>query len=290
VRLASCSILLIVASMSAGNGFALDEYVTPRCGEGVFIPGGTMPKGANETGSCFADVKKLTQGPGPEYYYKDHLNKSFSSRAKGGGFSKLSRDWGKHSGKTPAVGQYETECQLTKKRTAGGTMSKRDRGCQFLDMAISHSSWVPSAGKYDAIPPERRVLCRSFDSSKTDSRNPTKASQVGPGYYNINRQQTEKASISYSGSKEPMKSYFERHAAQRAKIPAPGHNGIPESKVEDRGGRKNHVGKLLSDRPIIPRIRPGVAPPLSARSHSVTDRAGAIIDPDAAPPMPLSAR
>lgn len=268
--------------MSEGEGFAIDEYIAPRCGQAHVVAGGTIPKGSNAHGGCFEHVNnKHKQVPGPEHYNKDHLNVNFNSKAKGGGFSKLDRQFLKTQPKAPAVGQYETENALVSPRIRGGMMNKRDRGCFFYDIAVKQGKWCPCPGKYDGVPMPRKVIVPNFTSTKTESRVPTKQPPVGPGYYELNRIAVEPSSISYSAPKEVTKSDIDRICARTAKLPAPGHNGIPESKVEDRAGRRMHTQRLLGDRLLMPRVRTdGQAAPSSARSAP----GGA----DVAPPSPLA--
>jgi len=247
-------------------GFALAEYVVPRAGFGPTIPGGTMPKAPNEKGAFFSQVQRqASKVPGPEHYNKEFLNKSFTKESMGGKFSTLPRGWGKVDKKSPAVGQYETLSQQCSPRTKGGTMPKRDRGCLFYDIATKQSKWLQAPGKYDAAGVGEKVKVLSFNSSKTESRNPHKPNTVGPGYYNPNFAHTEDRVPSYTGSKEPNKSFLELGLKQKANMPAPGHRGIPDSKVLDREGGRKHATMILNDREITPRDRFQLAGALTAR-------------------------
>jgi len=242
------------------GGFALDEYITPRCDHyKTIVPGGTMPKATSNVGSMLAEVAKAAKVPGPEAYNKEFLNKPFTARSKGGTFSKLTREWGPSQPKSPSVGQYETETPATKPKLRGGMMAKTDRGCYFYDRAVKGSQWKPAPGKYDGDKPPAHKQSPSFASPRTESRDVAgrKAPTVGPGYYTPNYVPVEKKVAGFTSSKEETKSFLDRLTKEKEKVPAPGHNGIPESKVEDRLGKKMHSNMLLTDREVSPRVKYG---------------------------------
>lgn len=230
------------------EGFALPEYVVPRTGYDPSTPGGTIPKASNEVGSLFAKPKKAVSGPGPQHYHQDFLTKPFGGKLSSK-FSKLDRNWVQDPGKSPAVGQYESFSDLTSPRTRGGKMPKSDRGCLFYDQAVSDSKWKPAPGKYNANKVEKHLTSPTFHEPTGTPRVAKKANQLGPGYYSPNWEPMEKRPPSFSGSKEEWRSA----KAPKDKTPAPGHNGIPESKLEDRSGRQKHCRKLLGDIVVTPR-------------------------------------
>jgi len=235
-------------------GFALPEYVAPKMGLGMSIVGGTMPKSSADTGGMLSDVKKLAKNPGPEHYNQKCNDKVFSTAARGGTFSKLAREYPKGTAKSPAVGAYETVNPHVTPRTKGGPMPKTERGCLFFDQASLEGKWKQSPGKYDGKQMEVHQKSPTFKESHTESRNPKKANGVGPGYYALDYRHIEKKVPVYSGSHEATKSYLDQHVKGQDKMPAPGQNGIPEAKNEDRQGRHKHAHMILIDRHASPRF------------------------------------
>merc|ERR1712224_1141488 len=108
-------------------GFALDAYMAVRCELPQKPKGGTMAKAAAGTGGFFAEnAKHSEKAPGPGHYNRELLDRTFVREARGGTFSKLTRDLGKNVDKTPSVGQYEITNAQTTTRIRGGLMSKTD--------------------------------------------------------------------------------------------------------------------------------------------------------------------
>jgi len=248
----------------------LDEYVVPKFGITSDMPGGTMPKSAKDQGGLFGGVKRHAEAvPSPDYYFKETSPSGvFAHKCKGGKFSQLSRLGKSFFKGGPAVGQYQTDSALTSPRIRGGIMSKTDRKCGHVDQAIKQTADLPAPGKYDAILPEAKTTCPLFAKSaeKTEPRLPIKRPNVGPGYYNPSHTLTEKSVPMYSGSKgKEAANYLDRFVAEKSKIPAPGHVGIPTSKVRDEKGSRLHSARLLRDREVAPRNPLG---PDSPRFHS----------------------
>jgi len=238
----------------ASNGFALAEYSVPKAGHLRAIQGGTMPKASADVGSMLSEVKRISKNPGPEAYNQNCLTKSFAGHARGGTFSKLQREYG-NSVKTPAVGQYQTVCPQTSPRTRGGSLPKTDRGCIFYDRAVNEGKWKQSPGKYDGKRLEMHKTCPAFQSGSTESRNPKKAVQVGPGYYSLEYKQVEPKVPCYSSPHDNGQSYLEQATKGKDKLPAPGHNGVAEAKNQDRQGKRRHAARILADRIITPRYQ-----------------------------------
>mmetsp|Transcript_59922 Transcript_59922/g.106593 ORF Transcript_59922/g.106593 Transcript_59922/m.106593 type:complete len:241 (+) Transcript_59922:82-804(+) len=233
-------------------GFAMDAYVVPKNGLDPTTVGGTMAKASNEVGSVFSKAKKTS--PGPDTYHKDILTRKTDKKAPGGPFSKLSRDGVKHKVVAPAVGQYQSHSALSTPRTRGGIMPKTPRGCLFYDQAVTESKWKPAPGKYEPKPPEKHTECPMMTVETSASRMPKKPNALGPGYYSLNYQHTEKKPLAYSGTKEENRNYLDKKLS-KDKTPGPGVNGIPDPKVHDRDGRRKHCAKLLADKIITPRMR-----------------------------------
>jgi hypothetical protein len=232
------------------DGFALVEYVVPKTGFPSTTKFGTCSKAPTSSGSLFnvADNKV----PGPQHYHQSPA--AFASKATGGGFSKLGREKGGGMDVKASSGSYEVNRNQTTPNSISFSMSKKDRGCAHIDFAINQAKWTPSPGKYDGEKPEPHMKSPRFDQQHTDSRNAGKkgAPVLGPGYYDPNTAQTLKSTPKHPWSKSATTSFLEMHTKEKDKIPAPGHHGIPESKVEDRKGRKVHVTRLLGDRIISP--------------------------------------
>lgn len=245
--------------MADDGGFALDEYVVPKYGIVADQLGGTMPKSAKDAGGLFSGVKKHAEAvPPPDFYFKETSPSGpFAKTCKGGKFSQLSR-MGQSvlfKGGGPAVGQYQTFCQLTSPRTKGGLMAKTDRKC-YVEGAIKHSVDLPAPGKYDPKYQEKTMTSPLFGKSaeKTEPRVPIKKPSVGPGSYNPSYEFTEKSVPNYSGSKgKQAANYLDTFVSQKAFVPPPGHVGIPTSKVRDEKGSRMHSARLLQDRDVAPR-------------------------------------
>lgn len=214
-----------------------------------------MAKSAKEKGGLFSEVDRLADAaPGPEKYHKDILNRNFVGKTRGGQFSKLGREnTSKIKIVLPAVGSYERDAAIdkTSPRTRGGQVSKMDRKCFFWESALKND--LPAPGKYDAKKTEVHLKSPRFDSPKTESRSPRKPSAMGPGYYNPSFTTVEKTVPVYSGSKRNDKSFLDEIVNKKDQTPAPGHVGIPFSKVEDRRAKQLHSARLLLDRKITPR-------------------------------------
>lgn len=257
-----------------GIGFAMDEYVTPRHGPAKEAQASTIPKASLEVGGLFSQVTKSSKVPGPEHYNKDFLDKTFNKDARGGTFSKLTREWGSgKNAKAPSVGQYNIMSGQTTPRVHGGLMCKTDRGCYFLDRAIRQTRDNPAPGKYSGDQPSKHTATPAFTQTKTESRQPAKSNPVGPGYYNVDHKNVEKTSISYSSSKQATKSFLDGITKSKAAVPAPGHNGIPDPKGLDRAGHKMHTQRLLHDQMVSPRRQ---ATGQSEKPSSVAESTGGI--------------
>lgn len=245
--------------MVKGNGFALDEYLAARHGLPFAPKGGTMGKAVNPPGGILDKLVTKEQAPGPGFYFKEVFEKSFVNGARGGTFGKLVRDFGsrrKASDKSPAVGQYETSNSQVTPRTRGGLMSRNDRINIFAKMAERSSQWNSNGpGKYDAVQPDRNTPTPTFASTKTESRKPTKATSVGPGYYNPNYSHSEKRPPSYSGSKEDSGTFATKTDKLKTATPFPAYKDMPDSANHDRQGRKKHTKLLLKDRIVTPRSK-----------------------------------
>jgi len=240
-----------------GNGFALDEYLAKPHGLPAAVRGGTMGKAVNPPGGILDKVLGTAkeQAPGPGYYFKDIIDKSFVTGARGGTFGKLARDWRrKGNDKAPSVGQYEQTCAQVTPRTRGGLMSRNDRINIFAKMAERTNAWNSNGpGKYDAFQPEKNIVCPNFSKTTTESRLPKKLQSVGPGYYNPNHTHTDKKSPSFSGSKEEAGTYMNRMTKDRNATPFPWYKDMPDSKLVDKQGRQKHCKLLLKDRKCSPR-------------------------------------
>lgn len=238
-----------------GNGFALDEYLVSRHGPAPGIKGGTMAKATNVAGGIVDELaKSADKAPGPGYYFKDALDKNFVKFARGGTFSRLTRDGNKSKDHTPSVGQYDTNIPPSK--TRGGLMSRNDRVCAFAKMAERTNLWNPNGpGKYDPKIADKHRASPNFVSPRTESRNPKKASQVGPGYYNPSFAQVDFKPPAYSTSKEESGTFMNRQNKDRNALPFPWYKDMPDSKVHDRLGTRKHCKKLLKDRHITPRSK-----------------------------------
>jgi hypothetical protein len=226
-------------------GFALSEYVVPHCGFSPRCTGGKMSKAAADAGGLFDVVKRGGKGPGPDAYHKDALARPFHTGAKGGTFSKLTRD---HDGivpkatKGPSPGQYEIQAAatVTTPRTRLGVLSKKPRGCVMYDIAVKESTWKQGPGKYEPKTTDAHQGVPHFNSSK-GVKEFKAGTNLGPGHYTLNHVQCEKRVISHSSPKEASRSMLDKALKEKEKSPAPGHNGIPESKVEDLDGRRKHI-------------------------------------------------
>lgn len=237
--------------MSGEPGFALPEYVTPKSGLDSIVPGGTMTKSSRAAGGILSEVQRQAGRVGPDHYDQNLLDRSFNNKAKGGNFSKLVRSYGKNSAKTPPVGLYDT---FIEPKIKGGIMSKTERGCYIWDQATRQNRTKQPPGKYDGSPFRPHVRVPSFQQTRTESRNPKKTSNLGPGCYEVRHDLHAESIPSYTCAKEgaakaSSRSFMDAQLKHKLMIPSPGHRGIPDSKVLDRQGIKKHVGHLLRDRP-----------------------------------------
>lgn len=231
------------------EGFALDEYVTPRLETVIHVPGGTMPKATGSYGSSFAQARLTVPGPG-HYDVKVYDEKYWAS--KGRSFNKIDRAQKAQSRPGPAVGQYQLAgaMVLTSPRITGGPMTKQPKGCVLYDRAVRGAKGLPDPGSHNAIFPDPHKGTISFNSSKTATRSSSaKPPAPGPGSYELNYMQCERRIPSYSTGKSPTKSHLDDLERYKAKIPAPGYLGIPDTDAKglDRQGPLKHGQHLLRD-------------------------------------------
>jgi hypothetical protein len=285
-----------MADVFFASGFALDEYLVPRCEPTLPPRGGTMPKAANNAGGLFAQTAKQSDKlPGPGHYHKEVLDKSFVRDARGGTFSKVTRDKTHRGERSPSVGQYETSNAQITPRTLGGHMAKTDRKNVVTKMAERLAAWnFNGPGKYDPKFPEPNMRSPNFASSKTEPRREKKASSVGPGYYTPSYVHSDVSVPSYTTPKEEGGTFMSRVQNKKDKIPFPWYKDMPDSKVQDKLGKKVHCKQLLRDRDTPPRIYPPTAKsrmhgtsPRAASARAATSRAGT---PRAATPRALTPR
>lgn len=232
------------------EGFALDEYLTPRGQHSFHVPGGTMPKAPNDHGSSFAMAQKTSGGvPGPGQYDLDRLDQK-KWNAKGNTFTKLSRDSKLGGRASPSVGQYQTAgaMVLTSPRIPGGPMTKASKGCALTDNAVRKFKNMPDPGKYNPSHISGHIPSLTFNPPKTQSKNPPARVPPGPGTYEPSFVQTELRIPAYTSSKEASKSHIDGIQREKAKIPAPGFVGIPDPKNVDRAGTFKHTQVLLKHR------------------------------------------
>jgi len=245
------------------------EYVVPQCGliSGIGTDGHSsmakvslLWKASADTGGMLDQIKYAAKNPGPDAYHKDALARPFTAGALGGTFSRLTRE---HAGfvpkptKGPSVGQYEIAAakQMTTPRTRGGIVSKNTRGSILYDRAMKEAKWKQGPGKYEVKMPESHLATPNINSSKGIKEHQG-GTTLGPGYYNLNHIHTEKKVISHTAPKEASRSLLDKTLKDKEKSPAPGHHGVPDSRVEDREGRRKHCAKLLGDRIVTPRRMP----------------------------------
>lgn len=240
-----------------GNGFALEEYLATTHGLPASVKGGTMGKAVNPPGGILDKLAGAAkeQAPGPGYYFKDVINKSFVNGSKGGTFAKMARDWHKKGkDKSPAVGNYDQTSSQVTPRTKGGMMSKHDRINIFAKIAEKTNAWNSNGpGKYDGVKPEKNTATPSFHSPRTESRTGRKGGSVGPGYYTPNYTHSEKRPPGFAGCKEDTGTYIKRLNKEREAIPFPWYKDMPDGKNVDKQGRQKHCKMLLKDRKVTPR-------------------------------------
>jgi len=252
-----------------GNGFALDEYLALPHGLAATVKGGTMGKAVNPPGGILDRLARAAkqQAPGPGYYFKDAVDKSFAGGAKGGTWGKLARDFRRKIDRSPAVGSYEQHSLQVTPRTKGGLMTKHDRVNIFAKIAERTNAWNSNGpGKYDAVRSEKNVATPSFQSPRTESRTGRKKQSVGPGHYTPNHTHTEKRPPEFSACKEETGGYMKRMNKEREATPFPWYKDMPDSKNHDKQGRNKHSQILLNDRQVTPR-RPRAS---SAKTAQVT--------------------
>lgn len=234
------------------SGFALEEYTVPKFGSWKQVVGGTMPKDAGENSSQLGQIRKIaSKVPGPGHFDISHMDqKSWAS--KGGHFVKSAKDAGWKANKVPPVGQYHVAEAVgyTKKRTMGGKLPQAARGCHFWDTAAARSSVTPAPGKYEPHGQPQHLQVPNFTKTKTESRSTKKPAHPGPGQYDVNHSLTEERIPNYGTDKQAPKTFIDRIKADKAKLPAPGHCGIPDSKVVNTKGVQKHANGLLHSRAI----------------------------------------
>lgn len=230
------------------SGFALEEYTVPKFGSWKQVVGGTMPKDSGENSSQLGQIKKFGgKTPGPGHFDISHLDaKAWSN--KGYNFVKSTKDHGWKANKVPPVGQYHVAEALnyTKTRSCGGKLPQAARGCHFWDTATARSSATPAPGKYEPHGLPKKVQIPSFTKVTTESRSPKKPAQPGPGQYQVSHSQVEQRAPNYPQDKQAPKTFIDRIKADKAKLPAPGHCGVPDSKVHNSKGVRQHANALLN--------------------------------------------
>mmetsp|Transcript_43358 Transcript_43358/g.137912 ORF Transcript_43358/g.137912 Transcript_43358/m.137912 type:complete len:236 (-) Transcript_43358:105-812(-) len=232
------------------EGFALDEYVTPRGDHPIHVPGGTMPKSTGEHSGSFFQARKLgATVPGPGHYDLGAQDQK-KWNARGGTFTKLSRDARMRPKPAPAVGQYQLAgaMVLTSPRICGGRMAASPKVSLLHERAVRAAKGLPEPGKYDARHADAHTYTLPFGSSKTASRSTAAKPPPGPGSYEPQFQLTEPAVPSYSARKQEPKSMIDDIQKEKSKVPAPGFLGIPDPKFMDRQGATKHTQHLLRDR------------------------------------------
>jgi hypothetical protein len=231
------------------------EYVTPRVGPLRSPTAMTVPKASKDAGGMLADVHHRAKMPGPDHYNKDHLEKSFSKKALGGTFGKLSKEPIESKLKSPPVGHYNT---IIPEKVKGAPISKRERSCYFIDVMAKYNC-APAPNKYDSIIPSPRIPSSKWDHKPVESRKTEsmKVKIVGPGHYSPTYTHSEKRQPSYLVPKNPSRSFLEEHLKQKDNVPAPGTHTVEFKRVEDRAGRTRHAIRLLGDRIITPRALTG---------------------------------
>jgi hypothetical protein len=232
------------------SGFALTEYTVPKFGMAKQILGGTMPKASGKYSSHLGQVEKQAgKTPGPGHFDLTHLdNKHWQSR--GGKFVKCSRDKGQKMNKTPACSHYNLEESkaYVMPKTIGGKLSKAVRGSHLEDCASHRSAMVPAPGRYDPKD-QRKIYATSFYNTQNASRQPGKQTAIpGPGYYKVSHTLVDTRTPEWASDKAPVKTFVDTLKQDKAKIPAPGHCGIPPTKVVDQEGKKKHAKILLESR------------------------------------------
>jgi len=229
------------------SGFALEEYTVPKFGSWKQVVGGTMPKDSGENSSQLGQIRKIAAKiPGPGHFDISHLDKK-DWDSKGGHFVKSSKDAGWKANKVPPVGQYHVAESVahTKPRTMGGKLPQAARGCHFWDTAVSRSTLVPAPGRYEPGGLVQHVRIPSFNKTKTETRSGKKPQIPGPGQYEVNHSQVEDRTPNYGTDKQAPKTFIDRIKADKAKLPAPGHCGIPDSKVVNPKCVQKHTNTLL---------------------------------------------
>jgi len=209
-----------------------------------------MPKDAGENSSQLGMIKKLAgKTPGPGHFNISHMDeKEWAS--KGYRFVKSTKDTDLKVNKNPPVGQYNVAegMNYTKRRTMGGKLPQAPRGCHFWDTASHRSNLTPAPGKYELGGLKQKNMSPSFNKVKTETRSAKKPPQPGPGQYEVNHTLTEPKVQLYPQDKENKKTFIDRVKVQKAKLPAPGHCGIPDSKVVNSKGVQQHATRLLHEK------------------------------------------
>jgi len=245
-----CTLINFPCSLHIMSGFALTEYQVPKFGMPKQIFGGTMPKASGKYSSHLGQVEKqAAKTPGPGHYDLSTLDaKNWKSR--GGKFVKCARDKGHKLNKTPPCSQYNVEdaknAVMTK--TPGGKLSKADRGSHLEDTAQYRSAMIPAPGKYDPKD-SRKITTPSFSHATNSARSPGRVPGApGPGHYKVQHDLCTPRAPMWAHDKAPQKTLLDMLCKDKAKLPAPGHCGIPNQTKVDQQGRCKHAKLLLESR------------------------------------------
>lgn len=246
--------------------FALEEYTCPKFGFAKTVPGGTMPKDTGEKQSRIGQIKKQAAWvPGPGHYDTEAQDKKRWAKLLLGTFSKMPRDLMFARNKTPPVGYYNGDLSVTKPRLKNGKVSQSPRVCAIVDTAERRSRLSPTLGFYKPNDPTYRVPTPSFahgGKGRASSAPPGKTSKgagPGPGSYEIKYGQVDgeapwnvpNTQTKETWNKETKKTFIDKIQKDKAKVPAPGHVGFPDSsKIHNKVSPRLHAMKLMQDRPI----------------------------------------
>lgn len=231
----------------SGSGW----YPVSRFGLPSQTPGGTFGKDTGESSSRLGQIKKqAAASPGPGFYNLDHLDEK-SWKCNTGAFQKSPRDHGWKLNKTPPIGQYATGDGFAAifPKTKNGKLPQAPRECFLNQTAEIRSAFSPAPGKYD--PKDmKHIRVHGWFKEKVEGKKP-KVQLPGPGHYQINFAQVEEKVPNYAGTnKEAVKTFIDRIRGEKAKLPAPGHVGIPvgpDKKIDSVGPLK-HAKYLLKAR------------------------------------------
>jgi len=208
-----------------------------------------MPKASGKHSTHLGQVEKqAAKTPGPGHYDLSTLdNKNWKSR--GGRFVKCARDKGHKLNKTPPCSLYNVEDAMNHvlRKTPGGKLSKGDKGSALFDAAAYRSALVPAPGKYDPKDTPK-VTVPTFFHASNSARKGQIPSNPGPGHYKVNHDLITPRAPMWAHDKEAKKTFADALKLEKAKIPAPGHCGIPDSKKVDSEGSRKHAQLLLESR------------------------------------------